>query len=77
MLFCQHNNNNNFCIFQVSLPPNGQLHACGVLPGQIFPIGMPPMGSGPPGQPLPGSTGPPGFLGVYPPQNAPQQQQVG
>ncbi|KAM9847279.1 SR-related and CTD-associated factor 4 [Aulostomus maculatus] len=60
---------------QVSLPPNGQLQAYGLPPGQGFPGVMPPMGHALPGQPLPGSTGPPAFLGGYPPHNAAQQQQ--
>lgn len=62
---------------QVALPPNGQLQVCGLPPGQSFPAGMPPMGHTLPGLPLSGSSGPPGFPGVYPPQNAAQQQQVG
>lgn len=66
----------NVCIFQVPLPPNGQLQACGLPPGQSFPVMMPPMGNSVPGQPLPGSTGPQGFPGVYPPHNIAQQQQV-
>lgn len=37
---------------------------------------MPPMGHVLPGQPLPGSAGPPGFPGVHPPHIATQQQQV-
>lgn len=37
---------------------------------------MPPMGNTLPGQLLPGSAGPPGFPGVYPPHNTAQQQQV-
>ncbi|KAG7515581.1 splicing factor, arginine serine-rich 15 [Solea senegalensis] len=60
---------------QVPLPPNGQLQAYGLPPGQNFPGIMPPMGHVHPGQPLPGSTGPPGFPGVFPPHNAAQQQQ--
>lgn len=64
------------CLFQVPLPPNGQLQAYGLPPGQGFPVMMPPMGHALPGQPLPGSTGPPGFLGGYLPHNAAQQQQV-
>ncbi|XP_040907111.1 SR-related and CTD-associated factor 4 isoform X3 [Toxotes jaculatrix] len=60
---------------QVPLPPNGQLQAYGLQPGQSFPVVMPPMGHALPGQPLPGSTGPPGFPGVYPPHSAAQQQQ--
>lgn len=59
---------------QVPLPPNGQLQAYGLPPGQSFPVMMPPMGHALPGQPLPGSTGPPGFPGVYPPHSAAQQQ---
>lgn len=62
---------------QVHLPPNGQLQAFGLPPGQNFPVMIPPMGHALPGQPLPGSTGPPGFPVVYPPHNAAQQQQVG
>ncbi|KAM4726983.1 SR-related and CTD-associated factor 4 isoform 2-T2 [Anableps anableps] len=60
---------------QVPVPPNGQLQAGVVLPGQSFPVAMPTMGHSLPGHPLPGSTGHPGFPGVYPPQNAAQQQQ--
>uniref|UniRef100_A0A8C2ZIX0 SR-related CTD associated factor 4 n=1 Tax=Cyclopterus lumpus TaxID=8103 RepID=A0A8C2ZIX0_CYCLU len=60
---------------QVPLPPNGQLQAYGLQPGQSFPVMMPPLGHALPGQPLPGSTGPPGFPGLYPPHNAAQQQQ--
>lgn len=37
---------------------------------------MPQMSHVLPGQLLPGSTGPPGFPGVFPPLNASQQQQV-
>lgn len=62
------------CLFQVPPPPNGQ--ACGLPPGQSFPVMMPPMGNALPGQPLPGSTGLPGFPGVYPPHSIAQQQQV-
>ncbi|XP_026227818.1 SR-related and CTD-associated factor 4 [Anabas testudineus] len=58
---------------QVSLPPNGQ--PCGLPPGQSFPVMLPPMGNALPGQPLPGSAGPPGFPVVYPPHNIGQQQQ--
>ena len=64
------------CLCQVPLPPNGQLQAYGLPPGQTFPVMMPPMGHALPGQPLPGSAGPPGFPGVFPPHNATQQQQV-
>ncbi|KAM7398092.1 hypothetical protein PAMA_006119 [Pampus argenteus] len=60
---------------QVPLPPNGQLQAYGLPPGQSFPVMIPPMGHALPGQPLPGSTGPPGFLGGYLSHNAAQQQQ--
>ncbi|XP_078121801.1 SR-related and CTD-associated factor 4 [Sander vitreus] len=60
---------------QVPLPPNGQLQAYGLPAGQSFPVMMPPVGHALPGQALPGSTGPPGFSGVYPPHNAAQQQQ--
>ncbi|XP_040038196.2 SR-related and CTD-associated factor 4 isoform X1 [Gasterosteus aculeatus] len=60
---------------QVPLPPNGQLQAYGLQPGQSFPVMMPPLGHALPGQPLPSSTGPPGFPGLYPPPNAAQQQQ--
>ncbi|KAK5611648.1 hypothetical protein CRENBAI_013253 [Crenichthys baileyi] len=60
---------------QVPVPPNGQLQAGVVLPGQSFPVAMPTMGHSLPGQPLPGSAGHPGFPGAYPPQNAAQQHQ--
>ncbi|XP_031728585.1 SR-related and CTD-associated factor 4 isoform X1 [Anarrhichthys ocellatus] len=60
---------------QVPLPPNGQLQTFGLQPGQSFPVMMPPLGHALPGQPPPGSTGPPGFPGLYPPHNAAQQQQ--
>ncbi|XP_054482084.1 SR-related and CTD-associated factor 4 isoform X2 [Anoplopoma fimbria] len=60
---------------QVPLPPNGQLQAYGLPPVQNFPVMMPPLGHALPGQPLPGSIGPPGFPGLYPPQNIAQQQQ--
>uniref|UniRef100_A0A3Q2PRA3 SR-related CTD associated factor 4 n=1 Tax=Fundulus heteroclitus TaxID=8078 RepID=A0A3Q2PRA3_FUNHE len=60
---------------QVPVPPNGQLHAALVLPGQSFPVAMPTMGHSLPGQPLPGPAGHPGFPGVYPPQNAAKPQQ--
>uniref|UniRef100_A0A087YGT8 SR-related CTD associated factor 4 n=1 Tax=Poecilia formosa TaxID=48698 RepID=A0A087YGT8_POEFO len=60
---------------QVSVPPNGQLQAGVVLPGQGYPVTMPTMGHALPGHHIPGSTGLPGFPGIYPPQNAAQQQQ--
>ncbi|AWO99754.1 putative splicing factor arginine/serine-rich 15 [Scophthalmus maximus] len=60
---------------QQALPPNGQLQAYGLPPGQSFPVMMPHMGHALPGQPLPGSTGPPGFPVVFPHHNAAQQQQ--
>uniref|UniRef100_A0A3B3TK92 SR-related CTD-associated factor 4a n=2 Tax=Poecilia latipinna TaxID=48699 RepID=A0A3B3TK92_9TELE len=60
---------------QVSVPPNGQLQAGVVLPGQGYPVTMPTMGHTLPGHHIPGSTGLPGFPGIYPPQNAAQQQQ--
>ncbi|XP_077448196.1 SR-related and CTD-associated factor 4 isoform X3 [Stigmatopora argus] len=61
-----------------SLPPNGQLPAYGLMPGQSFHGMMPPMGQAPPGQPFPGSAGPPGFHGVFPPppHSAQQQQEL-
>lgn len=65
-----------FFFLQVPLPPNGQLQAYGLPPGQGFPVMMPPMGHALPGQPLPGSSGRPGFPGIFPPHNAAQQQQV-
>lgn len=64
------------CHCQVHLPPNGQLQAYSLPPGQNFPVMIPPVGHALPGQPLPASTGPPGFPGVFPPHNAAQQQQV-
>ncbi|CAN9501871.1 unnamed protein product [Ophioblennius macclurei] len=60
---------------QVPLAPNGQLQVCGLPPGQAFPVTMPPMGHVLPGQPLPGSTGLPGFPGVFPLHSSAQQQQ--
>ncbi|KAL7390801.1 hypothetical protein ABVT39_028066 [Epinephelus coioides] len=60
---------------QAPLPPNGQLQGYGLPPGQSFPVMMPPIGHAVPGQTLPGSTGPPGFPGVFPPHSAAQQQQ--
>ncbi|XP_043996907.1 SR-related and CTD-associated factor 4 isoform X2 [Gambusia affinis] len=60
---------------QVSVPPNGQLQAGVVLPGQGYPVTMPTMGHSLPGHHIPGSAGLPGFPGIYPPQNAAQQQQ--
>lgn len=60
---------------QIPLPPNGQLQAYGLPTVQGFPGMVPPMGHPQPGQPLPGSTGPPGFQGVFPPLTAAQQQQ--
>ncbi|XP_008425450.1 splicing factor, arginine/serine-rich 15 isoform X1 [Poecilia reticulata] len=60
---------------QVSVPPNGQLQGGVVLPGQGYPVAMPSMGHALPGHHIPGSTGLPGFPGIYPPQNAAQQQQ--
>lgn len=67
-----------FTVFppQVLLPPNGQPPTYGLPPGQSFPAMMPPMGHALPGQPLPGSTVPSGFPGVFPPHTAAQQQQV-
>lgn len=66
----------SICLSQVPLPPNGQPQAYGLPPGQTFPAMMPSMGHALPGQPLPGSTGPPGFPGVFPAHNAVQQKQV-
>ncbi|XP_055370647.1 SR-related and CTD-associated factor 4 isoform X2 [Betta splendens] len=60
---------------QVPLPPNGQLQTCGLPPGHSYPMMMPPMGNALPGQSLPGTAGPPGFPGVYPPLGIAQQQQ--
>nr|XP_015817144.2 SR-related and CTD-associated factor 4 [Nothobranchius furzeri] len=60
---------------QAPLPPNGQLQAHGLLPGHGFPVGLPPMGHAPSGQPLPGSSGPTCFPGLNAPQNAAQPQQ--
>nr|XP_012774376.2 splicing factor, arginine/serine-rich 15 [Maylandia zebra] len=60
---------------QVPLPPNGQLQVHGLPPGQSFPAVMPPMGHMLSGMSLSGSSGPPGFPGVYHHQNAAQQQQ--
>ncbi|XP_057677380.1 SR-related and CTD-associated factor 4 isoform X2 [Corythoichthys intestinalis] len=59
---------------QGSLPPNGQLPAYGLMPGQSFQGMMPPMGQAQPGQPFPGSVGPPGFHGVFPPPTHSSQQ---
>lgn len=64
------------CLSQVPLPSNGQIQAFGLPPVQGFPVMMPPVGHALPGQPLPGSTGPPGFMGGFVPHNAAQQQQV-
>lgn len=61
---------------QVSLPPNGQPQTYGLPPGQSLVAMMPPVGHVLAGQPLPGTAMPPGFPGVFPPQNAAQQQQV-
>lgn len=60
---------------QVLLPPNGQLQAYGLPPGQGFPGMMPPIGHALPGQPLPGSTGHSGFPGGFPTHHTAQQQQ--
>ncbi|XP_047235440.1 SR-related and CTD-associated factor 4 isoform X1 [Girardinichthys multiradiatus] len=60
---------------QVPVPPNGQLQAGVVLPGQSFPVAMPTMGHSLPGQTLPGSAGHSGFPGAYPSQNAAHQHQ--
>uniref|UniRef100_H3CX52 SR-related CTD associated factor 4 n=1 Tax=Tetraodon nigroviridis TaxID=99883 RepID=H3CX52_TETNG len=61
---------------QFPLHPNGQPQAFGLPPSQNFPAMMPQMGHALPGQLLPGSTGPPGFPGMFPPHNASQQQRV-
>ncbi|TNM84811.1 hypothetical protein fugu_008989 [Takifugu bimaculatus] len=58
---------------QFPLHPNGQPQAFGLPPGQNFPAMMPPMGHALPGQLLPGSAGPPGFPGAFPPH---QQQEM-
>ncbi|KAK5858549.1 hypothetical protein PBY51_002682 [Eleginops maclovinus] len=61
---------------QVPLPPNGQHQAYGLPPGHNFPGLMPHMGHALPGQSPPGSAGPPGFPGGYPPHNAAHQQDL-
>ena len=61
-------------VSQVPLPPNGQLQAYGLPPAQSFPGMVPHMGHALPGQSPPGSAGPPGFPGGYPPHNAAHQQ---
>ncbi|XP_034034211.1 SR-related and CTD-associated factor 4 isoform X2 [Thalassophryne amazonica] len=60
---------------QIPLPPNGQLQAYGLPPGQGFPGLMPLIGQPQLEQPLPGSAGPPVFQGGLPPTNATQQLQ--
>ncbi|XP_019715154.1 splicing factor, arginine/serine-rich 15 isoform X1 [Hippocampus comes] len=57
------------------LPPNGQLPAYGLMPGQGFQGMTPQMGQVVPGQPFSGPAGQPGFPGVYPPPHSAQQQQ--
>ncbi|KAM9782304.1 SR-related and CTD-associated factor 4 isoform 1-T1 [Syngnathus typhle] len=54
---------------QGPLPPNGQLPAYGLMPGQSFQGMTPQMGQVAPGQPFPG------FPGGYPPPHSTQQQQ--
>ncbi|KAK5887440.1 hypothetical protein CesoFtcFv8_016043 [Champsocephalus esox] len=61
---------------QVPLPPNGQLQAYGLQSAQSFPGMVPHMGHALPGQSPPGSAGPPGFPGGYPPHNAAHKPEV-
>ncbi|XP_077402529.1 SR-related and CTD-associated factor 4 [Vanacampus margaritifer] len=60
---------------QGPLPPNGQLPAYGLMPGQGFQGMAPQMGQLAPGQAFPASVGHPGFAGVFPPPHSAQQQQ--